>query len=419
MENLYLAIDADNAGRMVGRAVLANDISGLTEVSARIDHGQEVILNWVQEHGGQKISGGGDEFTASIPPTAVETIEQLRADYQFATQLTITVGVGNSLSEAGKALMAGKFRGKDQVVQYDPSVDQDLQAGQDHVAQGAGTEEEQKINEAYLSKEDGLAGAAEDPHGADCQYCQEQPEHNHTDDCQYCAESTQEPDHAHTDDCQYCAAAEEVNSHEHSDDCQYCAASEARMDHDHADSDCQYCNDAMAQQSQAGQVTGSILSEQVMTDDPTTQSERDLITGIDESAMPLGNAMEGNVSHPDNYDQDTSTSDMGLSEEEPQAAPDLNEVLRSGLDNHASSIQREKIITMVSQALDGFKANKEILERAKEQAPQLYASTIMMLKAMIEMAKEMGMGQEQGAAPQEAQPPQAAPQEGAAQAPQQ
>lgn len=402
MENLYLAIDADNAGRMVGRAVLANDIPGLTEVSARIDHGQDVILNWVQEHGGQKISGGGDEFTASIPPTAVEAIEQLRADYQFATQLTITVGVGNSLSEAGKALMAGKFRGKDQVVQYDPSVDQDLQAGQDHVAQGAGTEEEQKINDAYLSKEDGLAGAAEDPHGADCQYCQDEPEHNHTDDCQYCAESAQEPDHAHTDDCQYCAA------------------SEARMDHDHADSDCQYCNDAMAQQSQSGQVTGSILSEQVMTDDPTTQSERDLVTGIDESAMPLGNSMEGNVSHPDDYDQDTSSSDMGLSEEEPQSAPDLNEVLRSGLDNHASGIQREKIITMVSQALDGFKANKEILERAKEQAPQLYASTIMMLKAMIEMAKEMGIGQDQeGAQPQSAPATQAAPQEGAAQTPQQ
>ena len=50
---------------------------------------------------------------------------------------------------------------------------------------------------------------------------------------------------------------------------------------------------------------------------------------------------------------------------------------------------------MVGEALEGFKASKNILERAKTEAPQLYTSSIAMLKAMIEMCKMLGLDQEQ------------------------
>src|SRR4051812_32649944 len=123
VNQLFMAYDGDDAGKLVGRAVLANDVNGLHEASKRIATGHEVVSLWVENNGGQVISGGGDEGTFSIPAEALAGIEELRADYEFATQLTMTVGVGASLSEAGKSLMAGKFRGKNQVVQYDPSVD--------------------------------------------------------------------------------------------------------------------------------------------------------------------------------------------------------------------------------------------------------------------------------------------------------
>lgn len=426
---IYMAYDGDNAGRLVGQAVLANDEAALSEVSSRIALGHEIVSRWVQEQGGKVISGGGDEGTFAIPADAVANVEQLRSDYQFTTQLTMTVGVGNSLSEAGKALMAGKFRGKDQVVQYDPSVDNDIAAAQSHISAGQGSEEENKLGEAYLNKEEAPVRS----HADDCKYCQETPDHSHTDDCKYCqaAEApaadhdhtddckycqAAEADHAHTDDCKYCQAAEEAAGHDHTDDCQWCASAAERVDgdHEHTD-DCQWCAAKESGQTPAG----ALLAGGVVTDDPNTQTERGAVNAIDATQMPLGDDMDDGASRPPGYSEAMPT-DMGLAEDAPQQGPDLTQVLQGGLDNHAESIGREKIVGMVSQALQGFKANKDILEKAKEQAPDLYSSTIMMLKAMIEMAKQLGFGEQE--VEQAAQAPQAqqaaAPQEGAAQAPQ-
>lgn len=238
---LYMAYDGDNAGRLVGQAVLANDEAALAEISSRIALGHEIVGRWVQDQGGKVISGGGDEGTFSIPDSAVNNVEQLRSDYQFTTQLTMTVGVGATLSEAGKSLMAGKFRGKDQVVQYDPSVDQDIAAAQDRIAQGTGSQEENKLGQAYLNTDSAAPAADPAPaHGDDCKYCQENSDHDHTDDCQYCQASEAAPDHDHTDDCQYCAEAEAQN-HDHTDDCQYCQAKAEIDNHGHTGDDCQYC----------------------------------------------------------------------------------------------------------------------------------------------------------------------------------
>lgn len=432
---LYMAYDGDNAGRLVGQAVLANDEAALAEISSRIALGHEIVGRWVQDQGGKVISGGGDEGTFSIPDSAVNNVEQLRSDYQFTTQLTMTVGVGATLSEAGKSLMAGKFRGKDQVVQYDPSVDQDIAAAQDRIAQGTGSQEENKLGQAYLNTDSAAPAADPAPaHGDDCKYCQENSDHDHTDDCQYCQASEAAPDHDHTDDCQYCAEAEAQN-HDHTDDCQYCQAKAEIDNHGHTGDDCQYCQTAAqramddahdhtddcqycaVKQTREGQATGEQLANDVMTTDPNNQSNRDEINAIDATQMPIGTEAQGNISRPDGFGDDTP-NDMGLSEDSPEQGPDFANVLQGGLDEHAENIGREKIVSMVTQALEGFKANKQILEKAKEQAPELYSSTIAMLKAMIEMAKQLGLGNDVEQAEQEPVQP-AASQEGAAQAPQQ
>lgn len=423
---IYMAYDGDNAGRLVGRAVLANDEAALSEISSRIALGHEVVSSWVKEQGGQVISAGGDEGTFSIPAGSDAQIEQLRSDYQFTTQLTMTVGVGANIAEAGKALMVGKFRGKDQVVHYDASVDQDLAQSMDRIANGTGSQEENKLGEAYLADDVPEAPVSEGAplakdHADDCKYCQEHEDHSHTDDCQYCqaAESgDEETDHNHTDDCQYCAAKEEIDGHEHTDDCQWCATAEQRAadaDHEHTD-DCQYC---AAKQASENEAIGQHLANDVMNSDPDSQSNRDEINSIDDTQMPMSTAAEDGVSRPEGYNDEASPSDMGLSEDSPEQGPDFGNVLKDGLDQHADDINREKIVGMVSQALEGFKANKQILEKAKEQAPELYSSTIAMLKAMIEMAKQLGLDKKVAQEEQEPVQPNAAPQEGAAQAPQQ
>lgn len=113
----------------------------------------------------------------------------------------------------------------------------------------------------------------------------------------------------------------------------------------------------------------------------------------DDSAIASANGpMVNGVSRPEGYAQNVP-SDMGVGQENEAEtpAPDLTSVLHEGLDAHADNIQRERVVQMASEALAGFKACKQIIERAQEQAPQLYQSSIMMLKAMIEMAKMLGL----------------------------
>jgi len=100
------------------------------------------------------------------------------------------------------------------------------------------------------------------------------------------------------------------------------------------------------------------------------------------------------ISRPADYEQ--KQGDMGLSEEEAaQDEPQLDEVLRDGLDQHADGIQREKVVNMVGEALDAFKGQKKILDKAKEQAPELHSACISMLRAMIELCSLAGIDQSQ------------------------
>lgn len=114
----------------------------------------------------------------------------------------------------------------------------------------------------------------------------------------------------------------------------------------------------------------------------------------DEASLISGTNIVDGTSHVEDYASNTP-GDMALDENDTSIAPDLTSVLQEGLDTHADNIQREKVIQMVYQALTGFKSCKNIIERAQTQAPQLYNSSIMMLKAMIEMAKMLGLSSEE------------------------
>lgn len=457
---IFIAIDGDGIGQQVGRAVLADDVKALHEISARIDHVQEIVQSWVQEMGGEKISGGGDEATMTVPAQAADGLEQLRKDIEHHLGFTISAGVGSSLSEAGKSLLVAKFRGKNQIATYDESVESEIAAANQRVADGTASDDERKIASAYLEPKGD--STMEEKHEDTCPYCQEMdgqedPDHCKEchgepvdDGCPYCAESdtesTPEADSESADDsCPYCQDEEREAD---GDDCPYCAEEEsapiqssgagAISEDDQADDSQDYdgagleapdidkpqpgdelpmevapntdvVSEANEDQSEDeappadeniynpdehSKEAMQAIVQNIENDGDPAASE---INNIDDSDMPVNDDMQENVSRPDNYDENTP-SDLGLAEDEvPEEQPDLGGVLQEGLDSHADNIQREKVIQMVSQALEGFKASKDILERAQEQAPQLYQSSIAMLKAMIEMAKMLGLGPQEEA----------------------
>jgi hypothetical protein len=153
---IYISADGDGIGKKVGRAVIANNVEELHKVSNRIDAAQDFILHWCKDNGGIKISGGGDEFTAAIPPEAKDKIEDLRENIEKSFEYTISVGVGRSLSEAGTALLVAKLRGKDRIVWFNKKIKEDIKKAKRRVREGRASQEEYKLSEAYLEKSENM-----------------------------------------------------------------------------------------------------------------------------------------------------------------------------------------------------------------------------------------------------------------------
>ena len=148
---IFIAGDGDSIGSHVGQAILSDDIEGLHHISHAINQGQNMALEWTEQFGGEMISSGGDEFLMACPPDCLEHLEDLRAQYEQTVGATLSIGVGNKPSEAGKALLVAKLHGKDQVAYYDDSMEDFLDQVHQHVADGTGTEDEQKLDDHYIS----------------------------------------------------------------------------------------------------------------------------------------------------------------------------------------------------------------------------------------------------------------------------
>jgi hypothetical protein len=131
MAIIYVAIDGDDIGRMVGHAALSNDEEFLSKISAAINEAREDVQHLAEIHGGEVISSGGDEIVVKfygedeekLLQDVHEMIQKVADHSEEYYGFTITAGLGNRLDHALKALMAGKLSGKNQVVEYTKGVD--------------------------------------------------------------------------------------------------------------------------------------------------------------------------------------------------------------------------------------------------------------------------------------------------------
>lgn len=320
--------------------------------------------------------------------------------------------------------------------------------------------------EASAGPDAGSSMLAQSEHDASCKYCAALKEVNDPSegDCQYCARPEMAEPSANASDCQYCAAMQHDES-----ECQYCGRgpeinnptttnsqdyagqgldapaidkpipgaepqlAATPMDDTtnnnlalegqgqgesnvHVSAGADLNGDGVISPAESVQVDQSKEAMQAIAQQieqtpagggigagPGPQGAG-VALATDDAALAPGTDMVDGVSRPGNF-QSNVPGDMALDEENVGMAPDLGAVLGEGLDVHADNIQREKVVQMVAQALAGFKECKSIIERAQQQAPQLYTSSIMMLKAMIEMAKMLGLSEQDPAQnPLEGQP---------------
>lgn len=487
---LYIAVDGDGIGKLVGRAVIANDVEELHKVSGRIDAAQAYIDHWCEHNDGAKISGGGDEATMAIPPEAREKIKELREGIEKSFGYTISAGVGKNLSEAGTALLVAKLRGKNRIVYFNKHIKEDIKKAKRRVREKRASQEEYKLAEAYLEKSENMLcnlhkskvcdthksahahhihknddfppkhnHENEDDRSDDCALCQDLDAQENADgtagmhdDCPYCQEESQQPEGI--DDCPYCQEENitEVQAnpqHDDNCDCPWCVeydqenGVEGTAD-DHPEN-CPQCQEMFgdaveSSPAQTGQedpnMQGHETAEEVLAlldqepgsgaQDPTQEASQ-----IDNTEMPQGDQMKDNTSVKSNFGpaqaQNVSDSDQNFQQATDQQSgddqPDMLGVLQDGLQDGQDQENRERVVNMVAQTLQQFKANKQSLEATRQQNEGLYTSCVQMLKSMIELCKLLGLEPSVAQAPQpsQGQPPQqnpapqkAAPMEGAA-----
>jgi len=520
-QQLVFAFDGDNIGARHAKAILSDDLAQVKEISEHITEGNNFIRDFVESHGGEWISGGGDEGSFTAPPEFVELLEQLRNDYEYMVQATLSIGYGESISKAGKALLVAKNRGKDQVVQYDDSMEEELQQiGAEEnapdaeakkikgvLSSGNGTPQEpgnqapdsDKVLPAGTDSTQNEPESCEPPvednnHGYDSGYLNSNPDTRKdsyraedmtpptiskpnlkekmpvkeavSTDIQEVdrqmneepanpderpamiqkpaprayhgqAEGDEEPaqdnvpqseaqprDNDKPGDLKYGPGEGEQIQPEADIPIENATTDEAEQTEDQ-DMETKHCESCTCGDHEDGEAT---LDQHVdnaqdfsdsLEDGAPEGAEATLDQHVDNATDMQTEMDEDGISRPDDYDD--KHTDMGLSEED-AGEPNLDDVLRDGLDEHAQSIQKEKVINMVGEALEGFKSQKAILDKAKEQAPELYASCISLLKALIELCSLAGIDESQaeqdvneiegqGAAPEETPGAEGAPTE--------
>ena len=453
-QQLVYAFDGDEIGKRHAQAILSDDLDQVKEISEAITNANNHVRDFVEQNGGQWISGGGDEGSFIAPPEFVDLLEQLRKDYQYIIQATLSIGYGQTISQAGKALLVAKERGKDQVVQYDDQVEQEVQQIEEEGSEPE-SDEHKKIK-AVLSSE---PNSNEEPQNTDQEVESSDPQqkdnnlgydsgYNNSDPevigdsyeaNDVASPSIQKPNLTPQNPIPEATSADlpeserlmneelpdpesqpaeqpkpgpkgygDSESEENSTDV------EGEQMEPQADMPIENATSDEAEQTEAENMGGEqhcpsctcsdhqepiedVLDQHIdnaqdyqesIDDGQPSNTDELLDAHLDNSQDMLDTMDDQGISRPADYNE--KDGDMGLSEED-AGEPDLSEVLQGGLDQHADNIQREKVTQMVGEALEGFKAQKKILDKAKEQAPELYDSCIAMLKAMIELCSLAGL----------------------------
>lgn len=157
MENLaFLVINGDDTSSDLGEAIANDDSQSLIDLSQRFNQAREAIDQQIQQLGGQIIVSNSDEAVYQLPAESVQELaEQIRQAYQDSSGKTLTVGSGETLSQAYKALIHGKSAGKDQYNPYSEDMDsEEYEETDEHPEFSDISDEESEQPEQDLDQQD-------------------------------------------------------------------------------------------------------------------------------------------------------------------------------------------------------------------------------------------------------------------------
>jgi len=386
MRDIYVAINGDDVGGSIGSAVASDDRESLNNKTSKVRDIHSQIDQWVEGMGGEVIMSSGDEGIYTMPEEAMEHLEDLRAKYSEHTEHTLTIGVGGSMSEASKALIYGKMSSKDQIVEYTPEIENSISGQQGEGEQGPAGYEKQY--------EDDLPAEQDVMYQRD--NAMEEEQGMTEDQAQDIAEDDAQEDDSETviDDAAQDKHAEEPEHEMEMGPDEEIAHDAAENEADEMDDDLIEADEEAEGAGIDGQVDGEDIgemdaademSEEMPMEDDAIEDPDEPDAGMDEEEDDHGSMLADMIhSHMAGEDEGLA-EDEGMGGEEELAEEDNTEQLRAD----------------ISESLNSFKQNRDMIEGMQSQSPELYNSVIVMLRSMIEMAKRLNMSPEQDMAEEE------------------
>jgi len=395
----YIAVDADDVGESVGGAVLSNDTKQLSEISQKINAGVQIFAKWAEYNGGSIISSGSDEGIFQVPVSSIDELEELKQQYEKQTGFSISIGVGDTVSSAAKALIYAKMNGKNQIVDYSPEIEEVMKQ-----SMGGNLEEKEKTSENKLP---GGVGDNTDPKSLDQEELEEgkEEEKEHTNDEEVAEEIA--TDHLSEDPEFYEKESEEESSDEE-------PVTEEENEEPSEDLD----NDGLDDKEESH---GKITEEDDIDEDGEVDHEEAMISraaskekykqkeeNTDEDlSQALEAEMEGNPSDEEaiadeivaeeetpaeESTEEASNQETPVLEEESEEENTDEEPVVEEENTDEESFNDETLKQAIFESLQIFKQNRDLLNALSTENPDLYNALITSLQSMIEMAKELGYG---------------------------
>jgi len=379
MNQIYVTFDLDNAGQLVGSAILNDDLESLAQARDAINGANTSVKEWVKFHQGEIINIGGDEGVFSIPEEAIDHLEDLKARIEKAAGTTVTIGFGSRPSEASKALFAGKLNSKDQIVGYSEEVEHFLHDAHQHTVQGEASEDELKVDKHYLSHSPEYQENSEDDQDAS-NFDEENPEDFVQDDGM-----GQDTEEGLTDN------QDEGLDDESSEDPRYIIHGEDGEDGQPNDNSEEWLDDQLAEDPTE---QGADVEDIVAAPEEQNIAEEEPLD-IDPDLEKEDEVMDDGTMEPEQDDSIPAPEDLsGDTEMDDQAAEDQGSEQEMEAPAQEAGSNQE-IMQSVAQVLSVFKSKKDQIEQIKQADPETYEAITGMLQVMVGMAQAMnGGGQE-------------------------
>jgi hypothetical protein len=460
MKLLYVAVNGDGIGEHIGNAILSDDHKTLSDVSKKFKAAHSQIEKWAEKKGGQVIASAGDESIFSLPEEAAGELEAIKAQYAQQSGATLTIGVGETISQASKALIYGKLNEKDQIVEYEPQMEDYINDedgdGEDDVTgeptneatpATAQAQDEGKETDGFSDSGDDVSepaqGEALNPKAqaqAQAQSEQKQdpamdgktpgqpamdnkaPQDKSKQGAQLSGkapEQTQNPLNQEnpSDDAAGNPADDQVDpnakdptqpKHEQN------MTPEANFVHDAKENEEDEADDDIIEADEEANVLGDETepfvdqeSEEVQESDngdvpPLSDDEID--PGQESSEDQVDPNAEAGFGDTEQTDEATSQQGFGTEDQGAEGEGDdigseadafLHEMMHSNIDGGAEGQDpaADGLKQNIFAALQSIKENREVLDQIKIQNPDLYQGIVANMQAMIEMGKQLGMGQ--------------------------